>query len=424
MKGWFDAFRDDGGPTLYSFSNRTPVTGDVSIVAVCVLFATLYVAFLVIFPGVRKQKFTTFTTVTLSLFVGLVILVTRLGSSWHVASTTIIAPYKAFSKEKLPARIGAHIGLMHVNITLTAVSIGNWTPPSDIDFNERFTWSAATEMGTSYRSALKRGLPYPILTVAEYFSLGQEGFAWGGQYRAAGYYASILLWASFASWVLMNLLLIAVPRYGAYTKALTGLLLICTNAGYYMLLPKRPLTIIIEGGRLEFRLGWCYWLVLVAGILCFCVGLVISAIDLMWPHTFSTILEVYYDTPYDRHVILEESHDVRYRKRNSRGVEEPPGLGSRILRRLSSKTKEQSFNERVGFENKGFQSEAPKSPWRYPFRRAQQLPPHPMGLQRTISQDSGSSIASMPMSSNHHKVQLSRVLPKPPLERTRELANW
>lgn len=55
MKGWFDAFRDDGGPTLYSFSNRTSVTGDVSIIAVCVLFGTLYIAFLVIFPGVRKQ---------------------------------------------------------------------------------------------------------------------------------------------------------------------------------------------------------------------------------------------------------------------------------------------------------------------------------------------------------------------------------
>ncbi|KAL9692252.1 hypothetical protein quinque_015862, partial [Culex quinquefasciatus] len=55
MKGWFDAFRDDGAPTLYSFSNRTPVTGDVSIVAVCVMFATIYLAFLVIFPGVRKQ---------------------------------------------------------------------------------------------------------------------------------------------------------------------------------------------------------------------------------------------------------------------------------------------------------------------------------------------------------------------------------
>lgn len=44
--------------------------------------------------------------------------VTRLGSGWHVASTEIVAPYKAFSREKLPARIGAHIGLMHINITL------------------------------------------------------------------------------------------------------------------------------------------------------------------------------------------------------------------------------------------------------------------------------------------------------------------
>jgi len=45
--------------------------------------------------------------------------VTRLGSAWHVAHATIIAPYKAFSREKLPARIGTHIGLMHVNVTLT-----------------------------------------------------------------------------------------------------------------------------------------------------------------------------------------------------------------------------------------------------------------------------------------------------------------
>ncbi|XP_059616334.1 dual oxidase maturation factor 1 [Phlebotomus argentipes] len=419
MKGWFDAFRDDGGPTLYSFSNRTPVTGDVSIVAVSVLFTTIYVAFLVIFPGVRKQRFTTFTTVTLSLFVGLVILVTRLGSAWHVAHSSILAPYKAFSREKLPARMGAHIGLMHVNITLTALPIGNWTPP-DIDFNERFSWDAADDMGQSYKNSLRRGLPYPILTVAEYFSLGQEGFAWGGRYRAAGYYASILLWASLASWLLMNLLLIAVPRYGAYMMSLTGALLVATDIGYYLLLPKRPLSIIVEGGHLQFHLGWCYWLVLVAGTMCLFVGLIISAIDLVWPHTFSTILEVYYDTPYDRHVILEESHDVRYRKRNSKGLEEPPGLGSRILRRLSSKT-----SQLAGVENKGFQGEVPKSPWRYPFRRAQLQTNGRSAVQRTLSQDSMSSIASAAGNPpNMHKVALSRVLPKPPLERTRELSNW
>lgn len=55
MKGWFDAFRIDGGPTLYSYSNRTPVTGDVPLVIVFVIFGTIFTAFLVIFPGVRKE---------------------------------------------------------------------------------------------------------------------------------------------------------------------------------------------------------------------------------------------------------------------------------------------------------------------------------------------------------------------------------
>ncbi|KAK6620539.1 hypothetical protein RUM43_010831 [Polyplax serrata] len=55
MKGWFDAFRNDGGPTLYSYSNRTPVTGDVSIIAIIIVFSTLLAAFLFIFPGIRKE---------------------------------------------------------------------------------------------------------------------------------------------------------------------------------------------------------------------------------------------------------------------------------------------------------------------------------------------------------------------------------
>lgn len=169
------------------------------------------------------------------------------------------------------------------------------------------------------------------------------------------------------------------------------------------------------------------------------------------------MLEVYYGTPYDRHVILEESSDVRYRKRNSRGMEEPPGLGSRILRRLSSKTRDPhtmgpyrpSSSSHIGnnvhsaggghastsglsgnggagvsasssggggvggVENKGFQHDVPKSPWRYPFRRAQHVPAHPMTIQRTLSQDSSSSIASANaiQISPLHKHALSRMLP-------------
>lgn len=55
MKGWFDAFRCDGGPTLYNFHNRTAVTGDVTVITFLTIFCTLYVAFLIILPGIRKE---------------------------------------------------------------------------------------------------------------------------------------------------------------------------------------------------------------------------------------------------------------------------------------------------------------------------------------------------------------------------------
>lgn len=55
MKGWFDAFRHDGGPTLYDRANRTAVTGDVSTITFCVIFITVFVAFLIILPGIRKE---------------------------------------------------------------------------------------------------------------------------------------------------------------------------------------------------------------------------------------------------------------------------------------------------------------------------------------------------------------------------------
>jgi hypothetical protein len=61
MKGWFDAFRYDGGPTLYSFNNRTAVTGDVTLITFLTIFCTLYVAFLIIFPGIRKEVGATFS---------------------------------------------------------------------------------------------------------------------------------------------------------------------------------------------------------------------------------------------------------------------------------------------------------------------------------------------------------------------------
>ena len=63
-----------------------------------------------------------------------------------------------------------------------------------IDYNERFKWDHPDDMVDAYSAALHKGLPYPILTVAEYLAWDEEGFGWGRAYRYAGYFSSIALW--------------------------------------------------------------------------------------------------------------------------------------------------------------------------------------------------------------------------------------
>ncbi|KFM81937.1 hypothetical protein X975_26490, partial [Stegodyphus mimosarum] len=96
----------------------------------------------------------------------------------------------------------------------------------------------------------------------------------------------------------MNILLCTVPRYGAYTMQLTGAVMLLTNAIYTYLLPRKPLVIPFEGGSLHFRFGWCFWIVLAAGIISVIVGGAVAIVDLLFPNKFTTILEVDYDMPY------------------------------------------------------------------------------------------------------------------------------
>lgn len=53
--GWFDAFRDNGGPVLYSSQNRVPAVQDVRNTFIYITFSTLFIAFLIILPGIRKE---------------------------------------------------------------------------------------------------------------------------------------------------------------------------------------------------------------------------------------------------------------------------------------------------------------------------------------------------------------------------------
>ena len=192
-RGWFDLFREHGGPTLYPEPNRTSVIADVQALTVYIVFATLLVAFFVVMPGIRKERFTTFTSVLLSLFVGGTTLIGICGCGWHTAEAEISSAYRAFSTEKVRGMIGVYIGLDHVNITLSAMP-QYYNGSMDINFNERFGFEKPDQLQVEFKKGLKKGLPFPILTVAEYMSVDAEGFCWGRNYRQAGYYTQIFLW--------------------------------------------------------------------------------------------------------------------------------------------------------------------------------------------------------------------------------------
>jgi len=77
---------------------------------------------------------------------------------------------------------------------IVAVLPSNEQTSGDVEYNERFWWRSSGEMTSAFKQALHQGAPFPIVSLAEYFSLHQEGFSWGLRYREAGYYASIMLW--------------------------------------------------------------------------------------------------------------------------------------------------------------------------------------------------------------------------------------
>lgn len=444
----------ENGPILYSEPNRTSAIDDIRSVIIYIFIITLFLSFFLILPGIRNEKFPTFLCITTSLIVTAIILVSLVGTTWHVGETPISAAYKAFSRDRIQGELSVKIGLQSVNITLIAhkyyilhatdgpiimdnsppslmssastssssqiksIAEGNeynyqtnsasassfinqqehptsaskaasnlaeellggrtsdgitvdtelevdevfaskaastrWTrsssaattttasattpatvmnqdgqdvkkkltasqsstpiartpvtrnrrqqdqkhadtsqlepppppPPSlpqqskqstpkytvkrtnvDINYNERFYWIEPNQMRHEYHTALERGLPYPILTVVEYLSQDDAGFNWSRQYRAAGYYSSIVLWLSVCVCILMFCLHCAAPKYGIYTMQVLGCLLLFTNLIYFTLVPKgeQKLVIPFEGQSLSLKFGWNFWLVLIGG---------------------------------------------------------------------------------------------------------------------------------------------------------------
>ncbi len=73
-----------------------------------------------------------------------------------------------------------------------------------INYNEFLCWEwdqgragygdQSGAMAHTQRFLQNRGVPKPIIDVAEYFAIDGELIRWGRYYRLAGYYTFIMLW--------------------------------------------------------------------------------------------------------------------------------------------------------------------------------------------------------------------------------------
>lgn len=301
----YDSFRTNGGPTQYA-PNPSAVTVDVLEVGFIFAVGILFVCFALTIPGYKGVARLYFTVrVVISLFIGSAILLGVLGQEWESAEIVTKTPYKAFANREITAHVGIKIGLGSVNITLKGDPVQQNLSTSDkvdfietINYNERFNWAwrqgrfgygpYAGKIAREFREAQYRGLPLPILWIAEYFVLDGELIRWGRSYRTAGWFTNEVLWTAFPLWVIANILTFMVLFYAGWMFVLTGVFMLTSTIIWATIKwGLQPLEIPFEDDHLITHYGPSFYLVIAGGAVATVYGVAIVIMDLWFKRQIS-----------------------------------------------------------------------------------------------------------------------------------------
>ncbi|MEE6514348.1 hypothetical protein FKM82_022380 [Ascaphus truei] len=134
-----------------------------------------------------------------------------------------------------------------------------------INYNEQFVWSLGMDYNEYYNEGLKRGLPNPILYVAEKFAhFSPCGFF--TQYRISGHYASACMWVAFCSWIACNVLFfMPVFIYGAYMILVTASFITFSLISFLTVRNVPVCDIKFGTASLKTDFGGSFWLSAVTG---------------------------------------------------------------------------------------------------------------------------------------------------------------
>ncbi|XP_049754040.1 dual oxidase maturation factor 1 [Elephas maximus indicus] len=276
---------------------------DTTLAVIITIFLTALVTFIIILPGIRgKMRLFWLLRVVTSLFIGAVILAVNFSSEWSVGQVSTNTSYKAFSSERISANIGLQVGLGGVNITLRGTPVQQLN--ETINYNEGFTWRLGENYAKEYSKALEKGVPDPVLYLAEKFTPSSP-CGLHHQYRLAGHYTSATLWVAFLCWLLTNVMVsMAVLVYGGHMLLATGIFQLLALLFFSMatsLTPPCPLH--LGTAILHTHHGPAFWITLATGLLCVLLGLAMAVAHRMRPHR----LKAFFNQSADEDPVLEWS---------------------------------------------------------------------------------------------------------------------
>nr|XP_025970913.1 dual oxidase maturation factor 1-like [Dromaius novaehollandiae] len=280
----------DGSFPFYPNTNACFPFDTTQTVIISVFFSAL-ATFIIILPGIRgRGRFFWFLRGITGLFIGAVVLMTQFTRDWENGWVTANTTYKSFSHAMVNADIGLHIGLAGVNITLMGNPVNQVN--ETISYNEHFAWSFDADYDHSYSEGLEKGLPSPILYVAEKFTM-QSPCGVHNQYRLSGHYASLTLWMAFCTW-LLSILLFSMPilLYGGYMLLLTAALMLFSLLFLFTArnTPKCPIQ--FGPASLKTVYGRSFWLTLATGLLCLLLGLGVIVLNSLQPEKLKLVFNL------------------------------------------------------------------------------------------------------------------------------------
>ncbi|KAK6743651.1 hypothetical protein RB195_010750 [Necator americanus] len=296
---WFGGFAEPS-----DYANAEMPEFNIRAVVISSIFVVPYLAFLIILPGVREKRLITLVIFTITALVGAILAASMYLPGWTGGSAKIVAQLRSHVNERMRARVGVNVGLTTINITLRYEQMVRDDPLSRIDmshlyYNEKFDISGVSSMAEELRSAYQRGLPYPILSILEYFSLNQDAFDWGRHYRTAGHYTSAAVSLALACWSLAVVFLLFVPHFYGRAMLATGVSALLSCLVYLVMAPCQLEIGFIgnEGKRIVMKMSfqWSFYCVFAVGLLAVIVGIFLILLQHYHVYTLSTFLEAHLD---------------------------------------------------------------------------------------------------------------------------------